>query len=180
MLHCSMIIVHWKSMQRMILLWQNPMLKALVKSCVQSSREILCSKPPWPAAGVSCELTGQLSSSQGSCELASLPAGSTHSPPTLSFVDTCRKELSKKHNTKKEEATWVGKGLEEKRNTSLRHDQRIISDEHQQRCREIRTQKCRSSFFCRLHCDIRIRLEFWRQCHYRCSCLRSSTSFAWC
>ena len=27
---------------------------------------------------------------------------------------------------------------------------------------------------------IRIRFEFWRQCHYRCSCLRSSTSFAWC
>ena len=176
MLHCSRIIAHCKSMQRMILLLRNPMFKALVKSCVQSSREILsskllwilcskllwnpafkalvkscvqssreilCSKPPWPAAGVSCELTGQLSSSQGSCELASLPAGSTHSPPTLSFVDTCRKESSKKHNTKKEEATWVGKGLEEKRNKSLRHDRRIISDEHQQRCREIRTQKCR-------------------------------------
>ena len=40
------------------------------------------------------------------------------------------------------------KGLEEKRSKSLRHDRRIISDEHQQRCREIRTQKCRS-----LHCD---------------------------
>ena len=133
-----------------------PLIPCIEKFCfdkssfVESSCEILCLKllclkPPWPAAGVSCELTGQLSSSQcfppGLSETlcASHPAGFTHLPPTLLLTRCCQKEA------KYEEG---GGRFGRKRNKSLRHDRRIISDEHQQRCREIRTQKCRS-----LHCD---------------------------
>ena len=64
-------------------------------------------------------------------------------PPNLSFVDA-PKGIVQEVKYEEEGGHLGRKGLEEKRNKSLRHDRRIISDEHQQRCREIRTQKCRS------------------------------------
>ena len=147
-------------------------------SFVESSCEILCLKllclkPPWPAAGVSCELTGQLSSSQCfSPELseelcASHPAGFTHLPPTLSFVDTLlpkRSKIRRRRRPLREE-------------TQQKFETRPTNNQWRTSAEMSRNPNAEMQviFFCSKKSEYLGIFD-----HIRCSCLRSSTSFAWC